>query len=217
VGNTVGSSNNPIFLSLLHGYVLGLWGADGYQRTSSIGITTIYPEIVKRMYDFFKQSFDSSRIKLRVYSNDKRQIALPQSLSFWYAGTIHYAKGTKLRALAYQLYVNSRPLLRQFNTALSSRLHLPLNEVLPYFSGRFDGDGSVASDLRTDWRIAYRYLDEALTDQQLLTKIGYVRNRVYRYSKSGTYVLYVSRYESNILCRQMMPYSAKLSGLLVTP
>lgn len=211
----MGSSNN-FLLTPKYGYILGLWGADGYHRTSSIGLTTIYPVLVKRFYHFLMEMFDLSRIRLRVYSNEGLKVSIPKELS-WYIGDIHYSKGTKLRALAYQLYVNSRPLLREFNQAIVNRKRLSIQTIPTYFAGRFDGDGSVSSDRRKDFRITYKDSVEASIDKTLLEKIQVSKSRIYRYRDAGTYVIYVSRYESRALCKLLSLHSAKLSGLLVTP
>lgn len=210
----MGSSSNRQ-KTLIDSYILGLWGADGYHRTSSVGLTSVNPELVKRFYLFLRQKFPLSRIRLRVYSNHGRKVKLPQSMN-WYKGKVASCKGTKLRKLAYQIYVNSRSLLRDFREAIKNRLMISSENIPRYFSGRFDGDGSVAKDFRTDFRIVYKNLHEVKVDKQLLKKIGF-NSRIYRYKKAGTYVLYVSRYESNKLCKLLKPYSAKISGLLVTP
>jgi len=211
----VGSSSNLI-MTLQNDYILGLWGADGYHRTSSIGLTSIYPELVERFYLFFKTKFSLSRVRLRIYTNDGEKTELSSSMN-WYRGKVVFCKGTKLRTLAYQIYVNSRPLLREFREAITNRLMISSQSIPEYFSGRFDGDGSVAKDLRTDFRIVYANFREAKIDKAMLKKIGINNSQVYRYRAARTYVLYVSRYESEALCKLLKPYSAKLSGLLVTP
>lgn len=208
----MGSSSNQQQAS--NSYILGLWGADGYHRTSSIGLTSIYPELIKRFHLFLNNKFPLERIRLRVYSNNK-QHKLSKTMS-WFKGKLHFSKGTKLRHFAYQVYVNSRPLLRKFRQAVDNRLILPPDDLAAYFAGRFDGDGSVAKDLRTDFRIVYTNFAEANTDKQLLEKLGF-DSRIYRYKKAGTHVIYVSRFESLRLCKALQPYSAKLKRLLVTP
>ena len=94
MGNTVGSANTDFWRLKTKddAYIAGLWCADGYHRTSSIGISNTDLALVERFKDFFLQIFPKERIKLRIYNPD----------SF------------KRRTKAYHLYVNSRPLLRKF-------------------------------------------------------------------------------------------------------
>lgn len=154
-------------------------------------------------------------MRLRIYSNQGGEVNLPSSMS-WYKGRVSFSKGTKLSNLAYQIYVNSRPLLREFRYLIDNRLTILPSKIFKYFAGRFDGDGSVAKDLRTDFRIAYKSFHEAKMDKQLLKKIGF-DSRVYRYKDAGTYVMYVSRNESEKLCKKLKPYSAKLSLIICNP
>ncbi len=210
----MGSSSFSI--KSLDPYILGLWGADGYHRTSSIGLTAIYPELFKRFYDFFAEIFLQQRIKLRVYTNLGKPKPIPPAMS-WYQGQISYAKGNKLSNQAWQLYVNSRPLLRQFRRMLKKRLTMPQQEIIPYFAGRFDGDGSVAKNLKNDFRITYGNRHQAKIDQKLLIEAGFKNTNIYQYQQAGTYVIYVSTTESLSLSNRLKPYSAKLSAKLVTP
>lgn len=210
----MGSSSNRQ-KTLIDSYILGLWGADGYHRTSSIGLTSVSPELIKRFYLFLITNFSLLRIRLRVYSNNGGVVVLPSEMK-WYKGKLLFSKGTKLSNLAYQIYVNSRPLLREFNDLISNRVTRQPDKIVKYFAGRFDGDGSVAKDFRTDFRVVYKDNRQASIDKQLLKKIGF-DSQIYRYQKAGTHVIYVSRYLSEKLCRILKPYSAKLTGLLVTP
>lgn len=211
----MGSLDNPLFLSS-PAYLLGLWGADGYHRSSSIGITTVYPELAQRFHKFLISNFPLSRIRLRIYIKSGISPSLPSSMN-WYQGKTLFCQGDKLRLRAYLPYVNSRPLLRAFRQALANRASLPTDLIPEYFAGRFDGDGSVAADHRTDFRITYSSQKDALIDRRLLSKIGPRKSKVYQYRSAGTHVLYVSRYESSALCDRLKPHSAKLSGLLITP
>lgn len=197
-------------------YILGLWGADGYHRTSSIGLTAIYPELIKRFYSFLETLFPLERMRLRIYTNEGQPITLPLTMS-WYQGKKSFAKGTKLSSQAWQLYVNSRPLLRKFRSSLEQRLTLKNKELIPYLAGRFDGDGSVAKNLKNDFRITYSNRQQAKLDQKLLIRAGFNQSSIYQYQQAGTYVIYVSTKESTELCQTLKPDSAKLSGKLVTP
>jgi intein/homing endonuclease len=97
--------------------------------------------------------------------------------------------------------------MRQWQAAIEE---LPQWAIFPYLAGRFDGDGSVASDGRQDVRIAYGSLPEALNDQQLLQQVRAYRTRVYRYAKARTWVLYVSRFDARDFLNDLRPFSSKL-------
>lgn len=213
-GNPVGSSS--IIQKSLDPYILGLWGADGYHRTSSIGLTAIYPELIKRFYNFLEEIFPLERMRLRIYTNNGHPKPLPPAMK-WYEGKITFSKGTKLSNQAWQLYVNSRPLLRKFRSSLDERLKMPENLIISYIAGRFDGDGSVAQNHKNDFRITYSNRYQAELDQKLLIKAGFNNTNIYQYQQAGTHVIYVSTKESLKLGKQLKPYSAKLSNILVTP
>ena len=87
------------------------------------------------------------------------------------------------------------------------------DEIIPYFAGRFDGDGSVASDFRRDLRIVYGNLAEAIVDKQLLTKVRGYKTRIYRYKKANTYCLYVSRNDARNFLQDILPFSQKMRTL----
>lgn len=211
----MGSSS--ILKKSLDPYILGLWGADGYHRTSSIGLTAIYPELIKRFYTFLEDYFPLDRMRLRVYTNSGQPEPIPPVMH-WYQGKISFAKGNKLSNQAWQLYVNSRPLLRKIRSSLEQRLSINSTKAIEaYIAGRFDGDGSVAKNHKNDFRIAYSNCHKAKIDQQLLSKIGVSHTKIYQYQQAGTHVIYVSTTESNDLCKRLKPYSAKLSNILVTP
>ncbi len=213
-GNPVGSSS--LTIKSLDPYILGLWGADGYHRTSSIGLTAIYPELIKRFYHFLAEIFPLERMRLRVYTNQGKPRPLPPAMR-WYQGKTTFSKGTKLSNQAWQLYVNSRPLLRKFRSQLKQRLSIPKKAIVPYIAGRFDGDGSVAKNLKNDFRITYYNRSQAEIDQKLLIKASFTHNNIYQYKQAGTHVIYVSTKESISLVNRLKPYSAKLSKRLVTP
>src|SRR3990167_9889863 len=119
MGNTVGNSSagfckfssNPI-----HAYILGLWCADGYHRTSSIGLSNTDERLVHAFYQFFLKLFDKNRLRLRVYTNpifyDKSfGENLAKHLGIEKLSQL-YLKKSVLPTI--HLYVNSRPLLRTF-------------------------------------------------------------------------------------------------------
>ncbi len=212
MGNTVGSSNLHFwnFWEKKDGsYILGLWCADGYHRTSSIGISNNNLDIINRFHTFLLGSFEKDRIKVRVYFpvGSKINIKLYQRFS---NHIVSYPM-EKCSRPALQLYVNSRPLLRLFRQARNSILDLrkKLN-ISAYFAGRFDGDGSIASDMRSDCRIVYSNLEEAKSDQELLQSAGFSKSKVYVYKKAKTFCLYISRYETKKFIDSIKKYSIKL-------
>lgn len=137
MGNTVGSTSTDFCnfpRSEIDAYIIGLWCADGYHRTSSIGLSNVDSDLIKEFSEFLLQLFPKNRLKLRVYKPD----------------------GYKRRQTAYQVYVNSRPLLRKFKIWKENPGQSITKEyAFPYFGGRFDGDGSVAKDYYRDCRIVY--------------------------------------------------------------
>ena len=195
--NTVGRTD-AVFCDLTdekNAYIFGLWCADGYHRTSSIGLTSVNLSLIENFKKFLLQLFPSERIKMRIYSREH--------------GKGHYwlAKATKP---AYQIYVNCRPLLRFFaNARLSPQQYVPKDSIAAYFAGRFDGDGSIAKDNRSDLRIAYGYLEEAKNDAMLLQCIG-ITPKVYQYNKAKTYVLYISRYDAKDFLHHIAQYSVRI-------
>lgn len=88
---------------------------------------------------------------------------------------------------------------------------------MAYFAGRFDGDGSVDKNLRSDCRIVYASKQEAELDQELLTKIGIRQTRIYYYKTAKTFCLYVSRYEAKKFLDKIFSHSIKLQKLVRVP
>ncbi len=192
MGNPVGRTNTAFcdFHDNESAYILGLWCADGYHRTSSIGLTSVDMELVDSFRSFLKKIFPEDRIKTRIYSSD---------------GSTGY-QIRKAKQNAYQIYANCRPLLRLFMSARKDPgKYLNLENFPAYFAGRFDGDGSVANDERSDLRIAYGYKEEAQKDAKLLEKMKF-SPVVYRYKDAKTYVVYISRMESCKFLKIVNPY-----------
>jgi len=188
MGNPVGSSSANFcnFLSNeKDAFILGLWCADCYWWSSSIGLSNTDNDLIDVFRQFLKKSFAEERIKFN----------------------------------RNHIFVNSRPLLREFRNAEDNLEKLEKPEIISaYFAGRFDGDGSVDKNMRNDCRIVYSNEKEAKVDQKLLEKIGIKNTKVYHYASAMTYCVYISRYESGKLLEHIKPYSIKLQKLaLVTP
>lgn len=173
-------------------YAFGLWCADGYHRSSSIGITNVDVRLVERFKEFLLKEFPESRLRLRVYHPHglKPDAKLFRHLS---ANFVSYPM-RKSAHIALQLYLNSRPLLRLMQMSRKNvGLMSERQQVAAYFAGRFDGDGSVNADAKTYCRIAYSSREEAEIDQNLLTKIGISISSVYHYRHAQEYCLYISK------------------------
>lgn len=116
------------------------------------------------------------------------------------------------------LFVNSRPLLREF-LSVKNRLNELISEkvIRAYLASRFDGDGSIDKNLRNDCRIVYGRKSEAETDKELLKRIGIGNTKVYYYKTAKTFCLYISRYEAKKFLENIKPYSLKLQKLVLVP
>ena len=116
------------------------------------------------------------------------------------------------------VFVNSRPLLREFISAKNNLKKLKnVKLIKAYIAGRFDGDGSVSKDLRKDCRVIYGKKEEAVKDREFLRKIGIGNTKIYRYRIANTFCLYISRYETKKFLEIILPYSSKLQKLVSVP
>ncbi len=183
VDNTVGSTSTNFcnfFSSKKDAYILGLWCADGYWWSSSIGLSNTEPDLLNKFKKFLRKHFSEKRIKFN----------------------------------GNHLFVNSRPLLREFKEAKTNLEKLKKGNVIrAYFAGRFDGDGSINKDLRSDCRIVYGRKNEAKIDQKLLKRIGINKTNIYYYKSANTFCLYISRYEAKKFFKSILPHSLKLQKL----
>lgn len=194
--NTVGRTDTTFcdLQDVKNAYAFGLWCADGYHRTSSIGLTNVDERLINSFREFLMRYFANDRIKTRIYSRD--------------IGIGHYYLEKATRP-AYQIYVNSRPLLKYFRNARKEPKRFLANESMrAYFAGRFDGDGSVASDSRSDLRIVYGDREEADRDADLLHGIG-IANKVYEYRKARTFAMYISRFDAEKFLSSIAKYSLR--------
>ncbi len=187
MGNTVGSTNTNFcnfFSSEEDAYILGLWCADSYWWSSSIGLSNTDMNLINRFRIFLERFFPKDRIKFN----------------------------------RNHLFVNSRPLLREFIDAKSNLDKLKGNKIIKaYFAGRFDGDGSVSKDLRSDCRIVYGKRKEAEIDKKLLKLIGINKIKIYYYKSARTFCLYISRYQARKFLKSTFSHSIKLQKLVFVP
>lgn len=168
-------------------YILGLWLADGYWWSSSVGISSTSKIILSRFEKFLRKVCPTHPIKEHIYKP---------------------GKGQKRRLVAKHLYVNCRPLTRYFMSWKSKeKLVIPVKFLPAYFAGRIDGDGHVDKKHRTGVRIVYGTKIDALRDFLLLEKLGEKPASLYEYKAAKTWVLYFRR---NFL-RKVTPKIAKYS------
>jgi len=114
--------------------------------------------------------------------------------------------------------VNSRPLLREFVSAKNSLSNLRGRKIIQaYLSGRFDGDGSIDKNLRSDCRIVYGKKEEAKVDKGFLEEIGVKNVKIYYYKSAKTFCLYISRYEVDKFLKAISSYSKKIQKLVFVP
>lgn len=170
-------------------YALGLWCADGYWWSSSIGLANTDPELILRFAAVLQSAVGSDRLRVRVYAEpdwgiDDRILGL---------GRLSLCAPKKMRRPAYHVYVNSRPLLRDFRCAEAKVLELDDRAAGPYFAGRFDGDGAFGTKRVPGIRIAYSNHGEAATDAMLLRRMGIVAVSILKYSRINEHVIYIQK------------------------
>ena len=183
-------------------YAFGLWCADGYWWSSSIGLSNSEPELILRFGAFLERLLPRERLRLRIYQvpgrePDHRVLGLTEHRSV--------RPAYKMRRTAYHIYVNSRPLVRRFFAARGRVDRLPVRLLGPYFAGRFDGDGTFGATAR----IVYRSKVEAETDRLLLYRIGARGTSVLFYKKANEYCIYIHRSSLPRFAQLIEPYSWK--------
>lgn len=116
------------------------------------------------------------------------------------------------------IFVNSRPLLRKFILGKRDIEKLFNRDVVAaYFAGRFDGDGCVSKNGRSDCRIVYGNKKEAEIDKKSLLRIGISNSKIYRYKSANTFCLYISRHQSVDFIEKISFYSIKVQRLVWGP
>jgi hypothetical protein len=183
MGNTVGSSLNGFFCAWDY-YILGLWLADGYWRSGSVGLTSTNDYLIGRFESFLKKAAPQHTIKKRFY----------------------WPGSGKRRLKATQIYVNSRGLTRTFLTKKKGELFVPPSFLPAYLAGRIDGDGHVDYKHRTGIRIVYGTRFDAERDQNL---IGVKNAGLYQYTAARTYVLYFYKKYRQTIWPLLTQYSLK--------
>jgi hypothetical protein len=215
-GNIVGSSNTYFWdlYSPEDSYILGLWSADCYYWSSSIGITSVDEKLVKKFVKFLGNILPIERQRLRIYHPIDMELNT-EDWKYLCEKVVKYP----LRKCAQpnlQLYVNSRPLTRLMHRSRKnvSQLKDP-TAIIAYFAGRFDGDGSISKDLRSDCRIVYGTKAETEVDQRLLKIIGIDKSSIYHYKQAREYCLYISKLQSEKFVSQIRLYSETIPKIRV--
>ena len=168
-------------------YILGLWLADGYWRSSSIGLTSVTPDLIDKFSKFLLRVAPSRLIKKRIYL---------------------VKDGEKRKQTAVQVYINNRPLTRLFMSLKTGVLQIPNQYLLAYLAGRIDGDGHVDTKHRSGIRIAYSNEQDAIRDQQMF---GEINVSLYQYKAAGTFVLYLKKNFRDKISQEIKLYSLKLA------
>lgn len=195
-------------------YTLGLWCADKYWWSSSIGISNTDAQLVKRFAEFLLKVLPEERLRLRIYFPPDSSLGVrPDRYLLNLVGKVSVTQAEKLKKIGYHLYVNSRPLLRIFRAAEMAIAEFKAEQISAYLAGRFDGDGSINPSMEEEFRIVYTTIQEARQDRKLLERIGIKQVSVYAYRKINTYALYVKKDDVPRLVRLLKPYSLKLSRL----
>lgn len=185
MGNTVGSK--LFFKTAEDFYILGLWLADGYWRSSSIGLTSVTPELITKFSKFLSRVAPSHTLKERIYE---------------------VSEGDKRKQKAWQVYVNNRPLTRYFMATKTGALDIPSRYLPAYLAGRVDGDGSIDNKYRSGVRIAYSSKEDASRDRALF---GETNVSLYQYKSAGTFVLYLKKHYREQIAKAIKKLSVKLA------
>lgn len=129
--NTVGSKAIKSLLTTEEGaYIFGLWSADGYYWNSSIGLSNTDLKLIKKFANFLESLLGKDRLRIRIYrSNDFNFRASEKIRKICNKIVVYQTK--KARKLSYQLYVNSRPLVRAFWEAEGNLERLKGNKISP--------------------------------------------------------------------------------------
>lgn len=185
-------------------YALGLWCADSYWWSSSIGLSNVEPELILWFGKYLSRALSPDRIRLRIYKVpeigiDERVLRMTERVSV--------RPPFKMRRTAYQVYVNCRPLVRRFFEGRRRVSELDSKWVGPYIAGRFDGDGSFGTRVR----IAYTTREEAQLDSQLLRAAGIENTSVLYYSKANEFCVYIHGSDVELFTNLIRPHSWKAS------
>lgn len=184
-GNTVGSK---VYLKTAKDYYfLGLWLADGYWWSSSFGLSSTNPELIRRFSSFLQKIAPDLSLKRKVYQPNKRYKQVKR---------------------AEHVYINSRAITREFLLyKKKKKLLIPKNFIPAYLAGRIDGDGCIDLKYRSGIRISYGKKYDAKRDKLIFGKENV---SLYRYQAAGTWVIYLKKHFRKQIIPKTKKYSLKL-------
>jgi hypothetical protein len=164
-----------------------LWLADGYWRSSSIGLSSTNEELIRRFERFLIKVIPDRQIKYRYYEISETR---------------------KHRGI--HVYVNSRALTRLFLKFKTGNLNIPIKFLLPYLAGRIDGDGHIDLKHRSGVRIAYGNEFDAKRDLDMLLAYEEKSANLYRYFRARTWVIHLSKRFFESVKPKLRKYCMKL-------
>lgn len=168
-----------------HAYALGLWCADGYWWSSSIGLSNVEPDLITRFGNYLLEMFPRDRLRVRIYQVEGCE---PDESVLSLTDRVSIRPPVKMKRTAYHVYVNSRPLVRRFFSDRDRVSEMPATYIGPYIAGRFDGDGTFGDTPR----IAYTTRSEATVDASLMESVG-LKTSVLYYAKANEYCIYIHK------------------------
>lgn len=166
-------------------YNLGLWLADGYWWSSSIGLSSSDRRFLRRFSKFLKRIAPDSPLKRRIYKSDQG----------------------KRKKRAEHIYINNRVITREFLSYKKKKFSIPERFLSAYLAGRIDGDGSIDQKYRSGIRIAYGDKQDAERDVAFLGKDNV---SLYRYKAAKTWVIYLRKHFRDKIIPKVAKYSFKL-------
>lgn len=174
-------------------YILGLWLADNYWRSGSVGLSSTNPLLLERFRQFLRKVCPTHPIKEVVYYPEE---------------------GKKRKLISKNVYVNCRPLTRDFMEYKHKKELSISKKFLPaYFAGRIDGDGHVDRKYRTGIRIVYSDREDASRDLRLLKLLNDNPASLYFYKGANTWVLYFRKEFLKKIQPKIAKFALKLRNL----
>ncbi|MBL7169465.1 MAG: hypothetical protein ISS48_00410 [Candidatus Aenigmarchaeota archaeon] len=159
---------------MIPSYILGLWAGDKYWRSSSIGLSNTNFKLLNKFKRFFINSgFPIERLKLSVYVPENFELEnLNKQIKSLAPNNTKFYKLKKGPRPTFILYINSRPLKREFFETLENVEFSMRNkkDVFEYLGGRFDADGHFDKN-KNRIRICYSKEQTAKKDKKIIKEI----------------------------------------------
>lgn len=174
-------------------YILGLWPADNYWRSGSVGLSSTNESLIARFKLFLSRMCPNYPVKECIY--------IPH-------------RGEKRKLVAKNVYVNSRAFakLLMFYKHCKS-LKIPLKFLPAYLAGRIDGDGHFDRKHRTGIRIVYSDKYDASRDMVLLKRLGKNPASLYYYKRANVWAIYFRKNFLKKIIPRIARFSLKLKDL----